>query len=123
MDLSRFRGRNRLFLIFASSDENFGRQRALIQGHQAGFEDRDLLTLHLFEDRPGTAAGETVTPEETVAAREDFGVEPGRFEVVLVGLDGTAKFRSREPVRAPDLFSRIDAMPMRRREMRGKNRS
>lgn len=42
--------------------------------------------------------------------------------VVLVGRHGGARFRSGEPVPAPDLFTRIDPMPMRRREMREKRR-
>ncbi|HEV8045186.1 MAG TPA: DUF4174 domain-containing protein [Rubrobacter sp.] len=123
-DLSRFRGRRRLLLIFApsASDEGFGLQRDLLQGHEAGFDDRDLLAFRLFEDGSGDADEEAGDAEEAAAARGDFGVEAGRFAVVLVGKDGTAKFRSREPVPASDLFSRVDAMPMRRREMREKNR-
>ncbi len=98
MDLSRFRGRNRLLSIFApsASDEGPERQRDLLERHEAGFADRDLLALRLFED--------------------------GWFAAVLVGRDGRARFRSDEPVRAPDLFARIDAMPMRGREMREKSR-
>ena len=42
--------------------------------------------------------------------------------VVLVGRHGGARFRSGEPVPAPDLFTRIDPMPMLRREMREKRR-
>lgn len=81
------------------------------------------MALRLFEDESGDAAGEPATPEEAAAARGDFGVEDGRFAAVLVGRDGGVKFRSGEPVPATDLFARIDTMPMRRREMREKNRS
>jgi uncharacterized protein DUF4174 len=124
MDLSRFRGRNRLLLIFApsASDEGYDRQRDLLERHEAGFADRDLLTLRLFEDGSGDGAGGPVTPEQAATARREFGVGDGRFAVVLVGRDGGAKFRSGEPVPTPDLFARIDAMPMRRREMREKRR-
>jgi hypothetical protein len=122
MDLSRFRGRNRLLLIFApsASDEGSERQRDFLKGHEAGFADRDLMALRLFEDRADDDAGELATP---AAARGDFGVEDVRFTAVLVGRDGGVKFRSGEPVPATDLFARIDTMPMRRREMREKNRS
>ncbi len=125
MDLSRFRGTNRLVLIFASSnsDENAERQRDLLEGHESGIANRDLLVLHLLEDVPGGPAGESITPQQAAAARRDFGLEDGRFAAVLVGRDGGAKFRSGEPVSATDLFARIDAMPMRRREMRVHNRA
>ncbi len=122
MDLSRFRGRNRLLLIFSASEAGSERQRDLLEGHEAGFADRDLLTFRLFEDGSGAAAGEPVTPEQAAAARREFGVENGQFAAVLVGRDGGARFRSGEPVPAPDLFARIDAMPMRRREMREESR-
>ena len=64
MDLSRFRGKKRLLLVFAASDEGAARQRDLLEGH-----------------------------EEAGTARNDFGVEDGQFAAVLVGKDGTAKFR------------------------------
>jgi hypothetical protein len=47
-----------------------------------------------------------------------FGLTPSTFAVVLVGKDGTEKFRSTQPVSAPALFALIDQMPMRRWEMR-----
>jgi hypothetical protein len=37
-----------------------------------------------------------------------------------VGRDGGEKLRSAEPVAPEELFDLVDAMPMRRREMRGK---
>ena len=51
-----------------------------------------------------------------------MGVGDEWFAVVLVGRHGGTRFRSGEPVPAPHLFTRIDAMPMRRREMREKRR-
>lgn len=40
------------------------------------------------------------------------------FEIVLIGLDGGVKFRESKPVKRKVLFSLIDGMPMRRRELR-----
>ena len=45
-------------------------------------------------------------------------MEAGAFAAVLVGKDGGEKFRSEGPVSPEVLFEIIDAMPMRRREMR-----
>ena len=58
--------------------------------------------------------------DEPAAARSRFGVEDGAFATVLVGRDGGEKFRSTEPVPAEKLFGLIDAMPMRRREIRAR---
>ncbi len=66
--------------------------------------------LRLFED--ADAAG----------LRDASGIEAGRFAVVLVGKDGGEKARWSGPVSEREVFARVDAMPMRRREMREKKR-
>jgi hypothetical protein len=40
------------------------------------------------------------------------------FEIILIGLDGGIKLRKNDIVSREELFSIIDAMPMRRNEMR-----
>ncbi len=119
MDLTPYRDTNRLLLIFAPSrpDERYDSQRQLLQGAEDGLADRDLVLAQLLGDGEGFMQGNPVTSEEASAAREDFGVGAGEFAAVLVGKDGTEKFRSGEPVSPEDLFGRIDEMPMRRREM------
>ena len=98
----------RRLLVFAPPvSERLSEQRRLLRGHEPGFEERDLLTTIFPEDDASTEA------------RARYGVEPGSFAVVLVGRDGTQKFRSGAPVTAPELFEKIDAMPLRRREMGG----
>lgn len=42
-------------------------------------------------------------------------------EVILIGLDGTVKLRQTDFLPLENLFTRIDGMPMRRAEIRGKN--
>ncbi len=90
---------NRRLLVFAPSadHEAYARQLGLLEGREAGCEDRDLLAEPLFEDGS----------DESAAARSRFRVE-----------DGGEKFRSAEPVPAEKLFDLIDAMPMRQREVR-----
>jgi len=51
-----------------------------------------------------------------------FAIAEGAFAVVLVGKDGHQAFRSAQPVTAEDLCARIDAMPMRREELRRRGR-
>lgn len=41
-----------------------------------------------------------------------------RFAVVLIGKDGGEKYRSCTPISSRNIFDRIDAMPMRRSEIR-----
>lgn len=42
----------------------------------------------------------------------------GAFAVILIGKDGGEKFRSEKIVQPKQLFSIIDAMPMRKREVK-----
>ena len=52
------------------------------------------------------------------ALRGTLGVAEHGFAVVLVGKDGGVKKTWREPVGSEAIFAIIDAMPMRREEMR-----
>lgn len=84
---------------------------ALLKDHGPALEDRDLLVEFFFEDGP----------EGSSAGRGRLRVEDGSFAAVLVGRDGGEKRRWAEPVVPEGLFEIIDAMPMRRREMREKD--
>jgi hypothetical protein len=111
---------HRFFLIFAPSPEydRYVDQRRLLEGARGGFAERDLLRGDLFEREAGTFDGGPVSAEHAAWAWERYGVEPGRFAAVLVGKDGTVKHRSDDPVEPDELYSLIDEMPMRRRDMR-----
>jgi len=108
-DLSPFRWRKRLLVISAASlnDSLLGQQRRWIQESVAGFRERDMVLIELFEaDTPGRSA-----------LRSKLTLEKGVFTVLLVGKDGGEKLRSQEPVPMAEVFALIDSMPMRKREM------
>lgn len=50
-----------------------------------------------------------------------FGVASNQFTIILIGKDGGEKFRSLKPETTETLFATIDAMPMRKSEMKKKN--
>lgn len=50
--------------------------------------------------------------------RSQLSADGKRFRVFLIGKDGNAAISSDEPVSAEYLFQRVDAMPMRKDEMR-----
>ena len=104
--LAAHRDRERVLVVLApsESDPSFIAQKKLWADAGDGFAERDLVVLRVFGDAAGLD--------------RKFGLEPGRFVVVLVGKDGHAASKSTEPVPAPDIFAQIDAMPMRQAEMR-----
>ncbi len=92
-------------------DSGLRAQDAILKSDFDGQAERDLKVIRLVgADGP---AGVDVQ-----ALRERLSLPPDRFEVVLVGKDGTTVLRRRQPISLGDLFDRIDAMPMRRDEIR-----
>ncbi len=51
---------------------------------------------------------------------DKYGVKPGEFKVVLVGKDGGEKYQSGQVVPIAKIFALIDAMPMRKAEIKNK---
>jgi hypothetical protein len=55
-----------------------------------------------------------------VALREEYKVNPAHFTLVLVGKDGSEKYRASHAQAPAVLFQIIDAMPMRQSEVQEK---
>lgn len=85
----------RILLIAAPSlnDDAYRTQAALLLPALAGLNERDFVVQIQF----GTKS----------------------FSVVLIGKDGGEKLRRATPLSPEELFAIVDAMPMRRAEMRG----
>ncbi len=114
--LEALRWRKRVMVVFAPSpdDPRLREQRREATVLAAGPDDRDL---HLV-----VVAGDRVEGATDAAAelRRRFHMEPAAFRVLLVGKDGGVKLSEAQVVPAPRFAELIDAMPMRRDEMRGR---
>lgn len=130
--LDAFQWEKRVLLLFADqpADPWAYRQRLELLEDRCDFNNRDLLLLEVYADRPvlvtgvwfGGEAVEALPLEALSNAdlRREYDVDAG-FGLVLVGKDGWEKRRSRLPDNINDIYSQIDAMPMRQREMRDDN--
>jgi hypothetical protein len=124
--LDAYQWEHRLLFVFAPSDADdaLAAQEQHFDGHDAGFQDRDLLLVTITAPEAGTLrAGPGDAPQPLAGAAierlyDQFDVPPDSFRVILVGKDGTEKQRNAQPVTARSVFDTIDAMPMRQREMR-----
>ncbi len=94
-----------------ADDRGLRGQDAILGADAAGQADRDMTVIRLV----GSQAPAGV---DAAALRERLSLPPDRFEVVLVGKDGTIVMRRRQPIPLVEIFDRIDAMPMRRDELR-----
>ncbi|MPZ88214.1 MAG: DUF4174 domain-containing protein [Nitriliruptorales bacterium] len=114
-DLMVYRWRRRLLLIFSPSatEPAYQRQMSLLGGEQSALAQRELLLVHLIAKEPSRLEVQRLPPGTAEDLRAQFAVEDTTFAVVLIGLDGTAKRRSAEPMPPADIFAAIDAIPMR----------
>ena len=122
--LKDYQWKNRLILAFSPSAENPG-YRALEKEIAVRVEevvDRDLLVFQILESGE-TKLGNSSLPESSGNyLREKFSIKSGTFTVLLIGKDGGVKLRREGGVELGEIFSLIDSMPMRQREMREKSR-
>lgn len=110
--------KNRIVLVFDQKEEQSMKQQiAQFQEESAGMQDRDLLVFRIKEDKvigPKSQYG----GEAAKKLRAQYEVDRDNFTVILIGKDGSEKMRQHEVLGTDKLFATIDAMPMRRREMR-----
>jgi len=81
--------------------------------------DVDVVFIDANELRaiePGATDSRTV--RRAMVAWSEGSEQAIDFELVLIGKDGGVKSRQRDPAVLDDLLDRIDAMPMRRAEVR-----
>lgn len=121
--LAKYEWQNRIVLVFAPGHSNslFRDQLQEFKGYEDGFADRDLITFHLFSSMESFQSSKKINKNLTDQFYRFYNVEKGEFMVLLIGKDGTEKLRQSKPLATDSLFSVIDAMPMRQREMRNNN--
>ena len=121
--LKDYQWKNRLILVFSPSPEDT-EYKALEKDIAVQAEeiiDRDILVFHILE------TGEIKLGESSLQTgagdylRRNFSISPGAFTVLLIGKDGGVKLRREGRVELDEIFSLIDTMPMRQREMREKS--
>ena len=121
LDLSVYRLKKRLLLICApaSDDPMYERQiKMLSAAYQAEFDERDLLTFHLFENEYGYFNDTPLTIKAAATTRERLGVAPNEFTIILIGKDGRVRFRADRPTHPGALLTLVDTSAIRRRELK-----
>lgn len=122
--LAAMRDHDRPVLLFAGPDDaRVQEEYAALQGHAEELRERQMRIVLVTRSPtradantpPGTVAA---TDAEAKALRSRFHVAANQFTVVLLGKDGGEKFRWPQPVPFETLRALVDAMPMRRQEMR-----
>ena len=107
--LAGYRWKNRVLVVVAPSrqDDNLVAQRRIFEQNAKGMAERQIVLIE--------AAGDD---DRARAIRSQLGADDRAFRVLLVGKDGNTAVSSTKPFSATELFGKVDAMPMRRDEMR-----
>lgn len=109
----------RPLLVFApEGDPAIAAQEAALAADTALVRDLKLAVYVVADDRLSPRFGAPAPQTDAATLRRRFGVGPDAVRVVLVGLDGGAKVSRDEPIGLEALEGTINAMPMRRRELR-----
>lgn len=123
-NLSSQKWKNRVLLVFAPSVDNpiYQQQMQLLQKHNDGFADRDLVLVQVLATNESYANKQPIDESSAAKLRDSFGIDKENFRVILVGKDGGVKRSNARPVQVTAIFEEIDAMPMRQQEMQERRR-
>lgn len=117
--MSAYRWTYRPVVVIAGSgsDAALAEQRRIFATARTGLSDRKVVVVWVVGS---TVRAELGPPPGLTAAqlRARFGTTAEGFHIALVGKDGGTKLARSAPLGAAQLFRTIDAMPMRRDEMR-----
>ncbi len=116
---------SRVLLIFApaSSDTLFSQQTQLFESQELEIMDRDLVSFSIFPSNGSNPKKESLNSNEIRDLYSFYKITSSEFCVILIGKDGGEKLRTtNELLSLPLLFSTIDAMPMRKQEMKKNHR-
>jgi hypothetical protein len=95
----------RRLLLFGKGNQDFSTQLQWIAKDSAGITERELvIEQHDFK----------------TAEALKFNIPSTKFTVLLIGKDGSEKYRANRPIEIKRLFALIDSMPMRKAEMKNK---
>jgi len=115
--LSGYRWKNRVIVLSIDPAQAKGVGAAL-KGNKAGLLDRDLVVINVSAHPKDISQTVRPSAEAIRDLRRRLAIPETGNTFVLIGKDGGVKARQTDSLNLGRLFSLIDAMPMRREEMR-----
>jgi len=120
-DLSMHKWKNRLIIISTNDLENslFKKQLKELKEYPKGLTERRLLIYQVkdMKYREGLEDNKEWKNVETKYLINFQKDSNSNFEIILIGLDGRVKLQQSKVLSTDELFSIIDAMPMRIQEI------
>ena len=112
----KYKWQNRILVVLNDDIKELNKQKDILDKSRDGLIDRDLIIFG-YENLEAPYIQDSQVELNTI--RKEFSLSKDD-DVILIGKDGGVKKTWKNHVTSDELFSLIDSMPMRRREMRGR---
>lgn len=118
--LERYQWKNRLLLLSLTEDEEEKAQvTQLLSSKKAELSERDLVVINLSAGKWQLPLQKVLSEAEKAELRKRLQVAKSKGSTfILLGKDGSEKARQRGRLELRAVFALIDAMPMRKAELR-----
>lgn len=116
-DLRKHEWKNRVLLISSKLEKPLNEQLTILLKDSEGLKERKLIIYKVLPNK----YAEGIQSDLWLKNEKFYAKIKGKrsdFEVILIGLDGGVKLRQMESLTTEKLFTLIDGMPMRRREIK-----
>ncbi len=116
--LAQYQWKNRVLVVSAPGDDDadLRAQQDGLASTPGEFADRDMVLVTLLDNALSSAGSHRLTDADTSSTRKALGIRPGSFALRLIGKDGSIKLSSNTATSMAEIYTLIDAMPMRQRE-------
>ena len=114
-----FQWKNRILVIYSNESSNLltSQKQYYVDG-KTDYEERDLIVF-VLTDETLNYIDNSAASIDAIDVRNFLNIsEKDTFNVSLIGKDGGIKLQQNTLLTNKKLFATIDAMPMRKREMR-----
>lgn len=121
-DLSKHQWKDRVLIIKTHdlNDSTYQHQIGELKNYNAELEERKLFMYQIIDDQYKKGLSPDSTWNKIKTINDKFIVLNSKFEIILIGLDGSVKLRQNKYLAPHQLFGKIDSMPMRRQELKNK---
>ena len=118
--LNKHQWKHRVILLLANDTDNslLDSQLKEFKIKSNGFKDRKLILYSVLPKKYKLLNSENNDWIENTEFYEAYHTGSKNFEIILIGLDGGVKLRQDSILSTEKLFATIDAMPMRKAEMK-----
>jgi hypothetical protein len=120
IDIHRWDKRVLLILSPSSNSDVALKQLKELEMNEAGMKERNLVIYKISKEPSSALNSEMEDWIINPTLYKSYCDDQETFKIILIGLDGGIKHRKSAFLKAEDLFAIIDAMPMRKSEMKQK---